>query len=102
MVGHVTSGEFAGPQQFEVIRYEYYATVTVEFEAFKGARSTSARRTSRQTGPPPTTIPPVQRRAHTEGRDTAELPTVMQCFALQYPPRLFKEKSCARGDSHDC
>ena len=81
-----------GRNNFDVIRYEYYRDVTVQFEAFKAGEIDIRRRTSRATGRPPTTS-----RRCKDGRIGRreiphELPTGMQCFAFNTRRELFKDR----------
>ena len=81
-----------GRNNFEVIRYEYYRDVTVQFEAFKGGDLDMRQENIARNWATAYDIPAVRDGRIQRAEIPHELPTGMQCFAFNTRRDYFKDK----------
>ncbi|MGZ3340437.1 MAG: extracellular solute-binding protein [Reyranella sp.] len=81
-----------GRNNFEVIRYEYYRDVTVQFEAFKAGEIDIRQENIARNWATAYDIPPVKDGRIQRAEIPHELPTGMQCFAFNIRRDFFKDR----------
>ena len=81
-----------GRNNFEVMRYEYYRDVTVQFEAFKGGEIDIRQENIARNWATAYDIPAVRDGRIKRDEIPHELPTGMQCFAFNTRRDFFKDK----------
>jgi microcin C transport system substrate-binding protein len=81
-----------GRNNFEVIRYEYYRDVTVQFEAFKGGDLDIRQENIARNWATAYDIPPVRDGRIQRAVIPHELPTGMQCFAFNTRRDYFRDR----------
>ncbi len=81
-----------GRNNFEVIRYEYYRDVTVQFEAFKGGDIDIRQENIARNWATAYDIPAVRDGRIQRAEIPHELPTGMQCFAFNTRREIFKDR----------
>ncbi|HEY2612468.1 MAG TPA: extracellular solute-binding protein [Reyranella sp.] len=81
-----------GRNNFEVIRYEYYRDVTVQFEAFKAGEIDIRQENIARNWATAYDIPPVRDGRIQKAEIPHELPTGMQCFAFNIRRDFFKDR----------
>jgi microcin C transport system substrate-binding protein len=81
-----------GRNNFEVIRYEYYRDVTVQFEAFKGGDIDLRQENIARNWATAYDIPAVRDGRIQRAEIPHELPTGMQCFAFNTRREMFKDR----------
>ena len=81
-----------GRSNFDVIRYEYYRDVTVQFEAFKGGDLDIRQENIARNWATAYDIPAVRDGRIQRAEIPHELPTGMQCFAFNTRRDYFKDK----------
>ena len=81
-----------GRNNFEVIRYEYYRDVTVQFEAFKGGDLDIRQENIARNWATAYDIPAVRDGRIQRAEIPHELPTGMQCFAFNIRRDYFKDR----------
>ena len=81
-----------GRNNFEVLRYEYYRDVTVQFEAFKAGEIDIRQENIARNWATAYDIPPVRDGRIQRAEIPHELPTGMQCFAFNTRRDFFKDR----------
>ena len=81
-----------GRNNFDVIRYEYYRDVTVQFEAFKAGEIDVRQENIARNWSTAYDIPPVKDGRIVRVEIPHELPTGMQCFTFNTRRALFKDR----------
>jgi microcin C transport system substrate-binding protein len=81
-----------GRNNFEVMRYEYYRDVTVQFEAFKAGDIDIRQENIARNWATAYDIPPVREGRIIKDEIPHELPTGMQCFAFNTRRDFFKDR----------
>ena len=81
-----------GRNNFDVIRYEYYRDVTVQFEAFKAGELDIRQENIARNWATAYDIPPVRDGRIQRAEIPHELPTGMQCFAFNTRRDYFKDR----------
>jgi len=81
-----------GRHNFEVMRYEYYRDVTVQFEAFKAGEIDIRQENIARNWATAYDIPPVRDGRIQRAEIPHELPTGMQCFAFNTRRDYFKDR----------
>ena len=81
-----------GRNNFEVMRYEYYRDVTVQFEAFKGGEIDIRQENIARNWATAYDIPAVRDGRIKRDEIPHELPTGMQCFAFNTRRDFFKDR----------
>jgi microcin C transport system substrate-binding protein len=81
-----------GRNNFEVMRYEYYRDVTVQFEAFKAGEIDLRQENIARNWATAYDIPPVREGRIIKAEIDHELPTGMQCFAFNTRRDFFKDR----------
>ena len=81
-----------GRNNFEVMRYEYYRDVTVQFEAFKAGEIDIRQENIARNWATAYDIPPVRDGRIQRAEIPHELPTGMQCFAFNTRRDFFKDR----------
>ena len=81
-----------GRNNFEVMRYEYYRDVTVQFEAFKAGEIDIRQENIARNWATAYDIPPVREGRIIKDEIPHELPTGMQCFAFNTRRDFFKDR----------
>jgi microcin C transport system substrate-binding protein len=81
-----------GRNNFDVLRYEYYRDVTVQFEAFKAGEIDIRQENIARNWATAYDIPPVKDGRIQRAEIPHELPTGMQCFAFNIRRDMFKDR----------
>jgi microcin C transport system substrate-binding protein len=81
-----------GRNNFDVLRYEYYRDVTVQFEAFKAGEIDIRQENIARNWATAYDIPPVKDGRIQRAEIPHELPTGMQCFAFNIRRDFFKDR----------
>lgn len=81
-----------GRNNFDVMRYEYYRDVTVQFEAFKAGEIDIRQENIARNWATAYDIPPVRDGRIQRAEIPHELPTGMQCFAFNIRRDFFKDR----------
>jgi microcin C transport system substrate-binding protein len=81
-----------GRHNFEVMRYEYYRDVTVQFEAFKAGEIDIRQENIARNWATGYDIPPVREGRIVKAEISHELPSGMQCFAFNTRRDYFKDR----------
>ena len=81
-----------GRNNFDVIRYEYYRDVTVQFEAFKAGEIDIRQENIARNWATAYDVPPVKDGRIKRDEIPHELPTGMQCFTFNTRRELFKDR----------
>ncbi|TAJ39754.1 MAG: ABC transporter substrate-binding protein [Reyranella sp.] len=81
-----------GRSNFDVVRYEYYRDVTVQFEAFKAGELDIRQENIARNWATAYDIPPVRDGRIQRAEIPHELPTGMQCFAFNTRRDYFKDR----------
>lgn len=81
-----------GRNNFDVMRYEYYRDVTVQFEAFKAGEIDIRQENIARNWATAYDIPPVREGRIIKAEIPHELPTGMQCFAFNTRREMFKDR----------
>lgn len=81
-----------GRNNFDVLRYEYYRDVTVQFEAFKAGEIDIRQENIARNWATAYDIPPVREGRIVKAEIPHELPTGMQCFAFNTRREMFKDR----------
>jgi len=81
-----------GRNNFDVIRYEYYRDVTVQFEAFKAGEIDVRQENIARNWATAYDIPPVKDGRIVKADIPHELPTGMQCFSFNLRREPFKDR----------
>ena len=81
-----------GRNNFDVLRYEYYRDVTVQFEAFKAGEIDIRQENIARNWATAYDIPPVKDGRIQRAEIPHELPTGMQCFAFNIRRDIFKDR----------
>jgi microcin C transport system substrate-binding protein len=82
-----------GRYNFDVIRYEYYRDVTVQFEAFKAEEIEVRQENIARNWATGYDIPPVKDGRIVKAEIEHELPTGMQCFVFNTRRELFGDRA---------
>ncbi|MFM8536186.1 MAG: extracellular solute-binding protein [Acidimicrobiia bacterium] len=81
-----------GRSNFEIVRYEYYRDVTVQFEAFKAGEIEIRQENVARNWATGYDIPPVRDGRIVKDEIPHELPTGMQCFSFNTRREPFKDR----------